>query len=105
MAQITEIVTITELARLTKKSRPTIYKWLTLYEKGDEGELPQAVAQLFGLITKTGSKKEIYQFCEERFFDETETADLREIFDLLRTHQDELNLEKVKQFIMKELRK
>lgn len=104
MGEITDTVTITELSRLTNKSRPTIYKWITLYESGDGDELPRAVKELFDLIAERGSKKDVYQFCESKFFDGGED-ELKEIFDLLRSNKDKLDLKKIKKIIEEELKK
>ena len=105
MGLITDAISITELSRLTNKSRPTIYKWLTLYEKGDLSELPSAIVELFKLIEDKGSKKDIYLFCEEQFFNVNEEDSLKEIFDLLRSNKDKLDMKRIKEIIMEELDK
>ena len=79
MKTITDTVTITELSRLTNKSRPTIYKWITLYENDNKEELPQVISQLFDMIGNSVSKKDIYQFCEDRFAVRNDDEDLEEI--------------------------
>ncbi len=104
MGAITDTITITELSRLTNKSRPTIYKWLTLYESGARSDLPRAIEELFDLTAKSGSKKDIYQFCEDKFFDEKEGDALREIFELLRVNKDKLDLQKIKETILEEIK-
>lgn len=103
MKAITDIVTITELSRLTNKSRPTIYKWLTLYENEKIDELPLAIAQLFDLIVVSGSKKDIYQFCEEQFIVVDSDGELEEIMRLLRAHRSKLDLGALKKFILEEM--
>lgn len=104
MATITDNMTVTELARVTGKSRPTVYKWLTLYESGDRADLPRAVESLFDLIANGGTKREIYQFCEDRFLGSEGDDELREIIELLTVNKDKLDLEKIKQFITEELK-
>lgn len=101
---ITDTMTITELSRLTNKSRPTIYKWLTLYKSGKAQELPSAIQELFDIIEHTRSKKEAYAFCEKMFCNEQEDGCLKEIFDLLRENRDKLDLNKIKNYIMEELK-
>lgn len=101
---ITDTVTITELSRLTNKSRPTIYKWLTLYENEKRDEMPQAIARLFDMIVSSGSKKEIYQFCEDQFVSIDEDENLEEIMRLLRTYRGKLNLEKIRNYILEEMK-
>ena len=105
MRSITDVISITELSRLTNKSRPTIYKWLTLYEKGELSELPPAMAELFDLIAGTGSKKDIYSFCEDKFFNSKDDDALIEVFDLLRTNKEKLDMQLIKKLIMEELNK
>ena len=105
MGVITDTISIPELSRLTNKSRPTIYKWLTLYEQGDLSELPSAIVELFNLIADRGSKKDIYLFCEEKFFNAKEDDALLEIFDLLRSNKDKLDMKIIKKLIMEELNK
>ena len=104
MRAITDTVTITELSRLTNKSRPTIYKWLMLYESEKKEELPQVIARLFDMIAESGSKKDIYQFCEEQFVVKNDDEGLEEILSMLRTYRSKLDLEKVKNFLLEELK-
>ena len=101
---ITDKVTITELSRLTNKSRPTIYKWITLYENESKFELPQVIAQLFDMIENSASKKDIYQFCEDQFVVKNEDENLEEILQLLRKYRARLNLEKIRNFLLEELK-
>ncbi len=105
MRSITDTVTITELSRLTNKSRPTIYKWLTLYENEKRDEMPQAITQLFDMIAASGSKKEIYQFCEDQFIGLNDDEGLEEILRLLRSNRYKIDLEKIKNYILEEINK
>ena len=104
MKAITDTVSITELSRLTNKSRPTIYKWLMLYENESKDELPLAIAKLFDLIADNGSKRDVYQFCEEQFVVRDDDEALEEVLRLLRTNRSKLDLEKVKNFVLEELK-
>lgn len=105
MGLITDTISITEIARLTNKSRPTIYKWLTLYYSGDKSELPAAVAELFDLIAESGSKKEIYTFCDGKFYDKKDDGDLKEIVELIKDNKAKLDLNRIREFIEKEIDK
>ena len=104
MKAITDTVSITELSRLTNKSRPTIYKWLMLYENESKDELPQVLARLFDLIADNGSKKDVYQFCEEQFIVRDDDETLEEVLRLLRTNRSKLDLERIKNYILEELK-
>lgn len=103
MSVITDAMTVTELSRLTNKSRPTVYKWVTLYDDGKISELPKPVAELFGLIEKHESRSNIYNFCETVFFDTSGEDELREIIELIRNNKEKLDLQKIKNFITEEL--
>lgn len=104
MGSINDTISITEISRLTNKSRPTIYKWLSLYESGKRDELPGAVVELFDLIVQNGSKKDVYTFCEGKFFDAEGDETLMEIVNLLRSNKNKLNLKKIKEIILEELK-
>lgn len=101
---ITDTITITELSRLTKKSRPTIYKWVTMYERGECEGLPHSVLELFDIIGAKKSKKDIYEFCEVSFFDATDDEPLREVIALLTENRHRLNIEKIKNIILEEIK-
>lgn len=101
---ITDMITITELARLTKKSRPTIYKWVTMYERGECATLPRSVLELFDIIDAKKSKKDIYEFCEVSFFDATDDEPLREVIALLSENRHRLDIEKIKNIILEEIK-
>lgn len=101
---ITDAITITELARLTKKSRPTIYKWVTMYERGECEGLPHSVLELFDIIEAKKSKKEIYEFCEVSFIDAADDDSLREVITLLSENRQRLDILKIKNFILEEIK-
>lgn len=101
---ITDTITITELSRLTKRSRPTIYKWVTMYESGECEALPRSVLELFDIIDAKKSKKEIYEFCEVSFFDATDDEPFREVIALLSENRHRLDIEKIKNFILEEIK-
>ena len=60
--KITDMISISELARLLNKSRPTVYKYVSDYENGNFAGLPLSVKRLFNEI-KNGNipKREIYE--------------------------------------------
>ena len=58
-------IPITELSSLTRKSRPTIYKYLSLYQEKDYGSVPYAFVTLFKMMDdRSISKKEILDYIE-----------------------------------------
>ena len=100
--KVTDLITITELSRITNKSRPTIYKYISDFESEKYDEIPNVVLKLFNSI-KNGdfSKKDIYGYCETYFMGDDE---LSEIFALIKEYRAKLNLGKLKDFILKEVR-
>lgn len=100
--KITDIVTITELSRITNKSRPTIYKYISDFENEKYDDIPLVVLNLFnGIQKKEFSKKDIYAYCDTYFMEQDE---LNEIFTLIKEYRSKINLEKLKAFILKEIR-
>lgn len=100
--KITDIVTITELSRITNKSRPTLYKYISDFEAGNLSEIPGAIVKLFeGISTGEFSKKDIYSYCDSYFM---ENDDLAEIFNLIKENKNKINLVALKEFILKEIR-
>ena len=117
--RITDIISITELSRLLKKTRPTVYKYVSDFEGGRQGSLPHSVKSLFQKIQSGDmSKKEIYEYCDHWFAGETvsvfslfgakgrkEKTSLDEIVELLKTNEKKLDLEKLKTWIEQEIGK
>ena len=111
--QITDIISITELSRLLGKSRPTVYKYVSDFECGNERALPPSVRKLFREIAAENMpRREIYAYCDHWFSDEplSVTAKpamprvtLKEIVSLLKKHETALDLTRIKEFIEKEI--
>lgn len=117
--KITDVISITELSRLLKKSRPTVYKYVFDFESGKYGQIPHSIKKLFEEIqTGAASKREICQYCTH-WFGEAETpkgflsltqlkdkhTTLKEIIKLLNVHERKLDLVKIKNFIEQEIQK
>lgn len=114
--KITDMISITELSRLLKKTRPTVYKYLADFERGNYGALPHSVKKLFTSIQSGKTpKKEIYEYCDHWYQDDFTGVDfktkeekapaLKEVIQLLKTNEKKLNLLRVKNFILEELKK
>ncbi len=113
--KITDMISISELARLLNKSRPTVYKYVSDYENGSFSGLPLSVKKLFDEI-KSGNipKREIYEYCEHWFSLEgrvaakgkkEKTVGLKEIVKLLKEHQAKIDFRKLRDYIEKEIEK
>ena len=110
--KITDMITITELSRLLGKSRPTVYKYISDFEEGNDAALPHSVKKLFTEI-QAGDipKKGIYEYCEHWFAGEStpkkqkkKSVTLKEIITLLKKNEHKLDLESLKNYIDKELK-
>ncbi|MDE7379606.1 MAG: hypothetical protein K2N14_01015 [Clostridia bacterium] len=97
-------LSITELSRLLKKSRPTVYKYVTDYKGKRFDSIPDSVKELFDRIGKGCTKSEIYAYCESNFFEkEIKNSELNEIVNLIIENQDKIDFEKLKKFIVGEI--
>lgn len=106
--KITEMISITELSRLLKKSRPTVYKYISDFESGEEGNVPHSVRKLFRQI-QSGDipKREIYAYCNDWFvgdFAPTESTvkkktGLKEIILILKENEKKIDFDKLKKHI------
>lgn len=103
--KITDITTITELSNLMHKSRPTVYKWIGEYERGEREEVPYMAVKLFdALCTGRMKKSELYAYCEQNFCPKSGDADLDEVIAVLRKNRETLDLDKIKKFLEREIK-
>lgn len=103
---IADAISITELARILKKSRPTVYKYIYDFETGNEGAIPEMVRTLFHQIAESEiSKDKIVEYCEKRFGAPVSevSAECQEIINLLRQFGQVLDLQKIRKFIDREI--
>lgn len=97
---------ITELSSLTKKSRPTLYKYIDAYNYGVYDDIPYSFIALFQLMGREGvSRKEIIAFCEANFQKVEEDPRISEVIALLRQNKDKIDFESLKEYLNKELAK
>ena len=102
--KITDYLSITEISRLTQKSRPTIYKYISDYEKGNKTEIPSGIVQLFDSVTAGKTKKEVYSFCEENFIFRQGNEDYNEVMSLIAANKDKIDFKQLKKYIIKEIK-
>jgi hypothetical protein len=100
--KVTDLLTITELSRITNKSRPTLYKYISDFELGALDEIPPVMVKLFqSIVSGEFSKKDVYSYCDIYFMDDSE---LKDVILLIKENSKKLNLERLKEFILKEIR-
>ena len=99
---ITDYMTITELSRLTNKSRPSMYKYVLSYENDNLDEIPYSIIMLFRLILENKPKQEIVNYCLKTFGKDTDN-NIVEIINLLKENKEKLDLSKIKKLIEEEI--
>ena len=78
------------------------YKYISEFEAAQYDDIPYVVLNLFNEITKGNfSKKDLYTYCDTYFI---ENDELQEIIGLIKQYRNRINLEKLKHFILKEIR-
>ncbi|MBQ8319354.1 MAG: hypothetical protein IJX81_00565 [Clostridia bacterium] len=110
--RITDMISITELAKILGKSRPTVYKYISDFESGNEGAVPLSVRKLFQRI-RSGDipKRGIYEYCEHWFAPGGAAerssgggVTLKELVRLLKDNEKRLDFTKLKRYIEEELK-
>ena len=103
---ITETFSVTQLSRLTGKSRPTVYKYISDYESGNIAEVPKDFREVFRLISEGANRSEVYAYCEENFLAaQFGNGELAEIVGLITDNKDKINLQQLKEYLVKEIKK
>ncbi len=101
--QITNYYSITELSRLTHKSRPSLYKYALSYSEKKYDDIPYSIIKLFDLIMNQASKQEVINYCN-RIFLPHPSDELSEIVDLLNKYKNILDMSKIKKIIEEEIK-
>lgn len=101
-------VSITELSRLTGKSRPTLYKYLDCFKRGAYDEIPYTFIRLFeGIGDGHFSKQDVIAYCARYFANGASmvVADLevRDLFEMILANREKLDIDKIKIAIEKEI--
>lgn len=101
---ITDAISITELSRLLQKSRPTIYKYITDYQQGNESDVPYAVGELFRLIEDEDlSHDDIIAYCHNRFG--SPDAELlpraKQLIDFIKNNQHRIDFDRMEHYLRK----
>lgn len=97
-------LSITELSRLLKRSRPTVYKYVTDYKGRRFDNIPNSVKVLFDSIESGCTKSEIYAYCESNFFDgEIKRGEVKRLINLIIENEDKIDFEKLEKFIIGEI--
>ena len=96
---------ITELARLLNRSRPTVYKYITDYKNKKFDNIPNSVKELFDRIESGCAKSDVYAYCESNFFKkDISNVELKQLVDIIVENENVIDLEKLKNFILGEIK-
>jgi len=97
-------LSITELSRLLKRSRPTVYKYITDYKGKKFDNVPNSVKVLFDRIEGGCTLGEVYAYCRDNFSEkEIKSDELKQIIDIIIANAEMINLENLKKYIMGEI--
>ena len=100
---VTEFMTVTELSRLTHKSRPSIYKYVESYEQNNYDDIPYSIIELFKMIESGSSKQNVIDYCNKKFGNTTDNS-IQEIVNLLNDNKDKIDMDKIKLMIEEEIK-
>ena len=69
MSNINNIITISELSRLVGISRPTMYKYLLMYENKDKINIPNSIIEILDYLEsdRVKSKQDVYNYFSNNF--------------------------------------
>lgn len=69
MSNINNIITISELSRLVGISRPTMYKYLLMYENKDRMNIPNNIIEILDYLEsdRVKSKQDVYIYFSNNF--------------------------------------
>ena len=104
---VTDLISITELSRLTGKSRPTIYKYINEYNAGNYDDIPFSFIKLFDMA-KFSSRADIEGYCYKTYGvpDSLKSnEEIKEVIMLISENSGNIDFEKLKKFILEEIKK
>lgn len=101
-------ISITELSRLTGKSRPTLYKYIDCFKRGAYDDIPYTFIRLFEFINSGEyTKEDIVAYCARYFANGASIVvtdpTVRELFEMVLANREKLDIDKIKKIIEKEL--
>ena len=107
---LTDYLSVTELSRLTGKTRPTIYKYITSYENKKYDDIPYSFLMLLRMADDpSASRDEILSFCMKSFGSDVKEVSvngmLHEVIRLISDNHDKIDLKRLKKNIETEIKK
>lgn len=78
-------ISITELSSLTKKTRPTLYKYLNSYNSNKLDEIPLSFIKLFEIMfSEQSTKRDVLKYCEDNFFKTNENQGMQDLEEYIK---------------------
>ena len=103
--KITDVMTITELSRLTGKTRPTLYKYVNDYENKNYDDIPYSFKKLFDLMIKENTtRSDIVDYCNRRIKKGKENDKTKELMDMILKNKDKINIDKIIEMVKEDLK-
>ena len=107
---LTDYLSVTELSRLTGKTRPTIYKYITSYEKKKYDDIPYSFLMLLRMADDPSSgRADILTFCAKNFGNDAKDVSsngmLHEVIRLISDNHERIDLKRLKKNIEAEIKK
>ena len=105
--QINEIISVTELSRLTGRTRPTIYKYIKDHAEGNYDDIPYTFLMLLNLADEEGcTYSDVVKYCREQYA-QAKHSDKRvqRVIDLISANADKLDLAALEKHIEEEIKK
>lgn len=99
MNDLSKKINITEISRLTNKTRPSIYKYVNEYTSGLYKDIPHSFVLLFDKISSDEDMDEIIKFCDLNFKVISSNDKVNDIILTLKNNYKKLDLEKIHEFI------
>ncbi len=105
--KLNDFMSITELSRLTGKTRPTLYKYVRDYDGGKYDEIPYSFLVLLQLAEEPDvSRADLIEYCDKHYTRKTETSlALRELIEFITANENRLDLVRVRKIIETEIDK
>ena len=109
--KLNDFVSITELSRLTGRTRPTLYKYIKDYSEGNYDEIPYSFLMLIRLgEEEETTRRDILEYCEKHYSQGEKDKGEREpglekIIELITQNKDKLDFDRLTEIIEKELKK
>lgn len=105
--KLNDFMSITELSRLTGKTRPTLYKYVRDYDGGKYDEIPYSFLVLLQRAEEPDvSRADLIEYCDKHYTRKTDPSPaLRELIEFITANENRLDLARVRKIIETEIDK